>query len=357
MRKFLVLYVLVSGLAAILRGTTANAPGSGNAPATPIPVKVVVVATFEVGADTGDKPGEFQFWVEREHLDQSLEVPGMDHVVRTNGQGLFGVVSGTTSRAGLQMQSLILDPRFDFSHTYWLLAGIAGVDPADASLGSAAWARYVVDGDIAYEIDSRETAEDWPYSILVIGADRPNTKPPPQGWEPLKMCFELNPALVARAYALTKDVPLLDTPEAQAYRATYVGSPNAQKPPFVLLGEVLGCNRYWHGARLTRWANDWVRLMTDGRGEFVMTAMEDQGVATALYSLARQGKVDFQRVLFLRTASNYCAPAPKQGTVSSLTAEYAGGLLAYESAYRVGSVVVHDILEHWDAYAEGVKGN
>ncbi len=27
--------------------------------------KVIIVATFEVGADTGDKPGEFQFWVER----------------------------------------------------------------------------------------------------------------------------------------------------------------------------------------------------------------------------------------------------------------------------------------------------
>ena len=27
--------------------------------------KVIVVATFEVGADTGDKPGEFQYWVER----------------------------------------------------------------------------------------------------------------------------------------------------------------------------------------------------------------------------------------------------------------------------------------------------
>jgi purine nucleoside permease len=40
-------------------------------PAAPIPVKVVVVAMFELGADTGDAPGEYQFWVEREHLDQT----------------------------------------------------------------------------------------------------------------------------------------------------------------------------------------------------------------------------------------------------------------------------------------------
>jgi purine nucleoside permease len=326
------------------------AAGVRAASPAPIPVKVVVVTTFEVGADTGDQPGEFQYWVEREHLDQTITVPGMDHVVRTDGKGLVGIVSGTTSRCGLQIQALALDPRFDFSHAYWILAGIAGVDPADASIGSAAWARYVVDGDIAYEIDSREADPSWPYGIMVVGADKPNVKPPPQGWEPDMMCFPLNPALVERAYTLTQNVPLLDTPEMKAYRATYVGFPNAQKPPFVLIGDVLGSCRYWHGEHLTKWANDWVALWTEKKGNFVMTAMEDHGVALALTRLAKMGKVDFQRVLFLRTASNYCMPAPKQGVVQSLTAEYAGGIPAFEAAWRVGTVMVHEILDHWDRY-------
>jgi purine nucleoside permease len=341
MRHSIVLLAVVGGLTA---GRAADL-------AARIPVKVVVVTTYEVGADTGDKPGEFQYWVEREHLDQTIKVPGMDHVVRTDGHGLLGVVSGTTSRSGLQIQALALDPRFDFSQAYWMLAGIAGVDPADASIGSAAWARYVVDGDIAYEIDGREAAPDWPYGIMAIGADRPNVKPPPQGWEPDKMSYELNPALVARAFALTKDVPLLDTPVMQAYRARYVGFPNAQRPPFVLLGEVIGSDRYWHGARLAQWANDWVKLWTGGKGNFVMTAMEDHGVAEALTRLSKMGRVDFQRVLFLRTASNYCLPAPKQGVVDSLTAEYAGEVPAYEAAWRVGHVMIRDILDHWDTYA------
>ena len=42
------------------------------AEATPIRVKVVVVAMFEVGEDTGDTYGEYQLWVEREDLDQVL---------------------------------------------------------------------------------------------------------------------------------------------------------------------------------------------------------------------------------------------------------------------------------------------
>jgi purine nucleoside permease len=49
-----------------------------------------------------------------------------------------------------------MDPRFDLTHAYWIVAAIAGVDPNKASVASAAWANYVVDGDLAYEIDARE---------------------------------------------------------------------------------------------------------------------------------------------------------------------------------------------------------
>jgi purine nucleoside permease len=322
----------------------------------PIEVKVVVVATFEIGADTGDKPGEFQLWVEREHLTQSIKVPGVTHPVLTNGQGMLGVVSGTTVRAANQIMALCLDPRFDLTKAYWLINGIAGVDPADASLGSAAWSRFVIDGDIAYEIDSREADPKWPYAIIPIGAKKPNEIPKNEGWEPDAMSYELNPALVNRAYALSKDTVLMDTPEMQAYRATYVGFPNAQKPPFVLIGDSFGSCRYWHGVTLTQWANDWSKLWTKGQGNFVMSDMEDQGIVTALSTLTKMGKVDYQRVMVLRTGSNYCMPAPQQGVVNSLQAEYAGSLPSIEAAYRVGSVVVHDILKNWDHdYAAGVK--
>jgi purine nucleoside permease len=43
-------------------------------------------------------------------------------------------------------------------------------------------------------------------------------------------------------------------------------------------------------------------------------------------------------------------PAPGQNVVQSLNAEYAGGLPAFEAAWRVGSPVVHEILGHWDNY-------
>ena len=318
----------------------------------PMPVKVAVVVTFESGADRGDRPGEFQYWVERENWTQSVLVPGVDHPVLTDGKGTIGVVSGTTVRAASQIMALVLSGQFDFSRTYWLVNGIAGVNPELASIGSAAWAHYVIDGDIAYEVDPREGDPSWPYGIIPIGSKVPNQRAGNEGWEPRIMAFPLNAALVDWAYQLTRDTPLPDTPEMAAYRGGYQGYPNAQKPPFVLCGESFGSCRYWHGKAMTRWASDWTRLWTDGKGQFAMSDMEDQGIAAALSRLASMGRVDFNRALFLRTASNYCMQAPSQDVNQSLHAEYAGFLPSLEAAYRVGSRVTHEIASHWETYRE-----
>ena len=60
----------------------------------PIPIKVVVVTMFERGEDTGDAAGEYQLWVEREHLDQILPLPAGNRHVRMNKDGVLGMVTG-----------------------------------------------------------------------------------------------------------------------------------------------------------------------------------------------------------------------------------------------------------------------
>ncbi len=330
----------------------ALALSAGFAGADPIPVKVAVVVTFEVGADRGDRPGEFQYWVERENWTQRIDVPGVDHPVLTDGSGTIGVISGTTVRSSNQIMALVMSGKFDFWKTYWVMDGNAGVNPAVASIGSAAWAHYVIDGDVAYEIDSREADPSWPYGIIAIGAKVPNEIPKREGWEPDKMAHELSRPLVDWAYALTKDTPIPDSDAMKAYRATYVGYPNAQKPPFVLCGETFGSCRYWHGKALTLWASDWTKLWTAGKGELAMSDMEDQGISAALERLSGMGLADFHRVLFLRTASNYCMQAPKQDVNNSLHSEYAGYLPSLEAAYRVGSRVTHELAAHWTEYRD-----
>src|SRR5438093_13169669 len=96
-----------------------------------IPVKVVLVTMFERGADTGDEPGEFQYWVEREKLDRVYPFPQGNRDLRMNRQGVLGVVTGIgTAKAAATVMALGLDPRFDFRKAYWVVAGIAGIDPA-----------------------------------------------------------------------------------------------------------------------------------------------------------------------------------------------------------------------------------
>src|SRR5689334_15846264 len=113
-------------------------------PAPPIPVKVVVVTTFEEGAITGDKPGELQFWVERQQLDRAVPFPLGQYELRMNDQGVLAICTGmATGNAATSIMALGLDRRFDLSKAYWLVAGIAGGDPQDVSLGTAAWMRHV----------------------------------------------------------------------------------------------------------------------------------------------------------------------------------------------------------------------
>jgi len=352
---FIVLPPALIRLACLSGGIGNSANG-----AEPIQVKAVVAVTFEVGQDTGDRPGEFQFWVEGEKLDREMPFPAGVHKLRTNAdQSVLGIVTGTgPMSSSASIMALGLDPRFDLSKAYWIVSGIAGADPEDASLGSAVWANYVLDGDLVYEVDAREAPKSWPYSRLAIGAKRPNELPTQgPGRDIERLVYELNPKLVDWAYQLTKDVPLMDTPEMAKQRALYKGYPNANKPPFVLKGDDLGSGTYWHGKLMNQWANDWVKLLTGGHGNYVMTDMEDHGMATALRRLAGMKKVDFRRVLFLRTASNYCIQAPGQSVEDSLTSPYVGALPAFDSAYRVGSVVLHQILRQWPAHRDKIPSD
>ena len=316
--------------------------------------KVMIVSTFEIGEDAGDKPGEFQFWVEREHLTNSLPIPGVDHPLRFRDDGLFGCVSGTTVRSAEQLLLLGIDSRFDFSHTYWLINGIAGVNPAKASVGSAAWARWVVDGDLGYELDAREIPNHWPYGLIPLGGKVPNQPIPPPAWAPKPMAWELNRGLVNWAYSLSHAVVIPDSPEAAAHRILFTNWPSAQLPPHVLIGDSLASGRYWHGLLQNQWAIDWVRIQTGGQGEFAMTNMEDHGLMSALHRLSKLGRTDPRRVLVLRTGSNYSVPRPGQSAVESLQEEYQGMRPALEAAYRTGSVVVDALVSNWSQFQDSI---
>lgn len=337
-------------------------PGNvGDFPANgPLKVKAVVVTMFEIGEDTGDRPAEFQYWVERWPLSETISFPQGYRDLRYDPEtGVLGIVTGIgTFRSAASIMALGMDPRFDLSEAYWLVAGIAGVDPNDMSLGSAAWAEWLIDGDLAHHIDMREAPADWTTGYTPLRHTEPFGQPLPEDDEGVR--YRLDPALVEWAYQLSKDTALLDNEGSALLRARYINYPLAQKPPFVLKGDQLAAMTFWHGKLNNDWANDWVHYWTEGQGNFVTSAMEETGTMQSLTFLARAGKVDTSRVLVLRTASNYSMQYEGVTAVESLSGEKKGGYSAFipavENAYRVGSVVLREIVENWAIYRETLPG-
>jgi purine nucleoside permease len=315
----------------------------------PIRVKVVVVAMFERGEDTGDVPGEYQFWVEREKLDIVIPMAASYHHVRMNTDGVLAMLTGVgTAKAAASVMAIGLDPRFDLSKAYWIVAGIGGGDPNDVSLGSAVWVEHVIDGDLAYEIDARQIPQSWSTGFVPLRRGSPYELPVDNGYGE---SYTLNASLVNWAFSLTKDMPLGDSEKIQKARARFAGFPNAVKPPFVTRGDDLSSSTFWHGSKMEDWANAWTRYYTSGKGNYMVTAMEDSGTMQSLTFLASAGRVDLRRVLILRSVSNFDREPPGGDVSESLQSMVAGNYSAYleslNAAYALGDRVVRDIVEHW----------
>jgi len=322
-----------------------------------IPIKVVVLSMFEKGDDAGDTPGEFQYWVENLPLKDTIPFEyGFDRNLRYNKElGVLGMVAGIgNTQAGISVMALGADDRFDFTNTYWLVAGISGVDPADAPTGSAAWANFLVDGDLSHQIDAREIEEGWKTGYIPLRRTTPYAQPVSKNNE--GVIARLDSSLVQWAYNMTKDIELPDNEEIKGMREQYKGYAAADMKPHVLIGDQLAAATYWHGKLLTEWANDWVDYWSEGKGNFVTSAMEEMGVYHALDRLHKAGKVNKNRLLVLRTASNFSMQWPGITAYQSLAGEkltgkgYSAYIPSLEAAYKVGSPVVKELSENWAKY-------
>lgn len=339
----------------LLFGCQSTAPTAGE---EKIPVKVVVVSMFEAGEETGDRPGEMQYWVERLPLADSFPFPQGYRQLRYNPDlQVLGIMTGIgNTKSAASIMALGLDERFDLSKAYWLVAGISGVDPADAPTGSAAWAEWLIDGDLSHQIDAREIPKDWKTGYIPLRRTEPYAQPIAKNDE--GVVAHLHPGLVNWAYELTKDLELPDNDEIRGMREQYVGYAAAKMKPHVLKGDQLAGSTYWHGALFTEWANDWVSYWTEGQGNFVTSAMEEMGTYHALDRLHQSGLVDKNRLLVLRTASNFTMQWPGITAQQSLAGEkltgkgYSAYIPSLEAAYQVGQVVVKALVDGWEKFED-----
>ena len=344
--------LLARGLAVAL-GLSAGLCGSGALAkaAKPIEVRVVIVTTWEAYKDGTDLIGELHAWQTR-WLKTSLPFPVGVHALQYDPKThVVALLTGmATARAAASVMAMGSDPRFDLTHAYWIVAGTAGVDPKVASAASAAWSRFVVDGDLMQELDPRDAPADWPTGAVPNGKTRPYETPrPPVFNDDGNMAYTLNRKLVDWAYQTSRGVSLLDDDATKALRKPYSG-PGGQ-PPMVLEGDGLMSARFWYGEKMNDWARRWVDYWTDGKGQFAMSAEEDSGIMQALTFLSGAKKVDLNRVLVLRAASDYTLAPPGMSAADFLKTErdenFPGTPGALENLYRVAAPVARALAEGW----------
>jgi purine nucleoside permease len=316
-------------------------PGNGRG------VKVMIISMFGP---------EGQVWLDNLGPWKAIKVPGLSPdypEVHCNRQEVCVLTTGMGhSNAAASLMALTFSDKFDLRRTYFVIAGIAGIDPMQGTLGSAAWAKYLVDFGIQWELDAREKPDSWPSGFLGINTQSPAGKPP---LDYRTEVFALNAKLADTAYALSKNVQLQDSSDAQIARVKF-NYPPANQPPKVIQCDTLAGDTWWSGKYIGERARYWTKLLTDNKGTYCTTQQEDNATYEALKRAASTGRVDLGRVAALRSGSDFDRPYDGQSASDNLLnyAKQGGFGPAIENLYRAGNPLVQDIVTHWGEWRDGV---
>ncbi len=320
-QSFLILFLLLSFVVPVF--------------AEPIPVKVMVLSMFEVGKNSGDFAGEFQHWY-TEYFDKaaSFDVKGAYAPLFVNKDGVAGTVTGMgKARSAATLMAILKDPRFDFSKTYFITSGCAGVSPETGTLGDVFICDWVVDYDLG---NDWKESDGEPGQPTFIRKDSYNDN----------AAIQLNQELANWALRITKNVKLDDAEKAAEYRKLYPQK-IANSYPSIRTGSSVTGDNYWHGKGASKQA---AALSAYYKASpYGVTQMEDNAFAIVLRSM---GLLD--RYLVIRDVVNFDQPHPKQKVKESLEASSGGFSVGMVNGHRVGSSMVHHILENWDVWKKGV---
>jgi purine nucleoside permease len=340
-RRIFLLALLLTAAACASRPQANEPPPSGRE-ISPRPVKVLIISMFGLEGDV---------WRQPLGPSDEIVVPGLSAdypVVRCNASDVCQMTTGMGhANAAASIAALVFGGRFDLSRTYFLIAGIAGIDPKVGTIGSATWARYLVDYGIAHEIDSREMPKGWRSGYFGIETSGPAEKP---ALNYRTEVFQLNEDLLQRALALSGKAPLQDSDAARAYRRNYAGLQGARAPSVIQCDTAAG-DTWWQGKALGERAERWVALMTDGKGRYCTTEQEDNASLEALTRGAAANLLDIRRVAVLRTGSDFDRPYRGQSAYASLKSKSGGFELAAANLVVAGLPLVDEIVAHWDRWS------
>ena len=256
--------------------------------------------------------------------------------------------------AASSLMALSLSPLFNLTKTYFLIAGIAGINPSCGTTGSVAFSRYAVQVALQYELDRHDIPSNYTTGYIPFGQYDPETFPIDiYGTE----VFELNANLQQRAISLAKKANLSDEADAKAYRAKYPHTLAGSQGPEVFAGDTATSDVWFSGPSLGEAFGQYTKILTNTTGSYCMTAQEDNGSLEALLRATMAGHVDFSRIMLMRTASDFDRPPPGVSSIQNLLyVDSSGFEISLDNIYNAGIEVVKDIQKNWEeVYEKGVK--
>tara|TARA_R110000868_G_scaffold12926_2_gene61095 strand:+ start:709 stop:1728 length:1020 start_codon:yes stop_codon:yes gene_type:complete len=305
----------------------------------PIKVKVFIAAMFEIGANTGDKAGEFQHWYQRYFVNsQTYQIKGALNPVYCNNDGVCGSVLGMGKvGSSASLQAILLNANFDMSQSYFVISGVGGTPPSKGTIGDVNWATWVVDYDLGHRWKPEEGSKGKP------------TFMPRKGYETIRR-YQLNPVLVKWGITLSKGQLLKDSSAAQTYRNRYPQKA-ARRLPIVTSGTHMTGDTFFHGPGLSQEAQYIADLYK--ADDYMITEMEAAAIAQVL-----KRTVGIERMVSLRGAVNFDQGNPNETALEHLDpapGQTAGGFAeTVENIVIVGSPLVDYIIKYWDVWQQGV---
>ncbi len=315
------------------------------AAADPIEMKVLILPKFENGEMSGDFPGEAQYYYEAyaqggEEYDIKGGMPGSRLYVK-DGVGIYVTGMGKVNTA-MSLNSILLDPRFDFSDCYFISTGCAGSATEYSVMGDVFVITAAIDYDLGHHADPREMENpDSPTWFHDAGYDSSSYK-------------LLDQDLMDKVYGLVKDVEIETTEKTRAFMAyTFDDADWAVRDPKVLRGTTVTGDNYWKGAYDQQNAISMCEVY-GAPDPFALSEMEDVALAVVL---DRFGLLD--RYIIIRDSVNMVVfmngvtpeglwdPARVTDSLSDEDSIEAADIFAtaMENNFKVGSVVVDAILD------------
>lgn len=325
--------------------------------ATTIAPKVVIISMF---------PSESEVWygIPEFNLNaMNVTVPGLSPLYpavhcTANGDVCNLIIGEAEINAAASITALAYSPKFDFTTTYFMVAGIAGVNPEVATICSVTFARYAVQVALEYEFDPRDIPSNFSTGYIPLGSYSPSQYPKSiYGTE----VFEFNRNLQRMAAQMASNASLSDSAAAKAYRAMYNSTVYAAgaSGPTVVECDVATSDVYYSGTLLSEAFGNYTTLVTNGTGNYCTTAQEDNATGEALLRAANNKLVDFSRIIVMRTASDFDRPWTGEAATTNLWwADQGAFEPAVQNIYNAGIKVVTGILSNWNStFSAGVNAS